>query len=155
MMKRVACTMSLLLLLGGCATPGPPHDYVAKSNSATVYDTESGKLLRIEQDGTVYDITCVGSWNYVKEPIDALDERCRDGKIEMIGSVTEVEGEWDMSGYDIAPETGCCEPLIPLFGRLEYKRRSCWHRLWEVPTFAVLVPLGIVLFYVTSITGQH
>lgn len=51
-------------------------------------------------------------------------------------------GNWDMDGYDVAPMTGSCRPysisitlnaLHPARHDPFFKKRSCWHALWDVP----------------------
>lgn len=155
MTRFVSWIVGLLLILNGCVTPGPLHDYGDRNGLGTYYDTRSGRLLRVEQDGTVYDITCAGAWNARETGRLALKKWCTDGELETIASVTKIGGEWDMSGYDIAPETGHCEPLVEFFafGGLPYKRRSCWNRLWEVPLIAVVGPPAFVGFLVWAPFG--
>lgn len=44
-----------------------------------------------------------------------------------------------------ASDTGACKPLFILWDD-DVPKRSCWHRLWEVPAALVVVPtaLGVI-----------
>jgi len=71
--------------------------------------------------------------------------------------------DWDMAGYEIAPETGLCRVnalmWIPWFNESYadrphdpfFKRCSCWHLVWAIPTWIVVdafflvgVPVGVM-----------
>ena len=49
--------------------------------------------------------------------------------------------DWDMAGYEIAPETGACKPYALSITAASvwtpyapfFKNRSCWNVLWDVP----------------------
>lgn len=49
--------------------------------------------------------------------------------------------DWDMAGYEIAPETGACKPYALSITAAAfatpyepfYKKRPCWNSLWDVP----------------------
>jgi hypothetical protein len=58
--------------------------------------------------------------------------------------------DWDLAGYEIAPETGLCRVnallFIPWFNESYaarpydpfFKKRSCWHLAWAIPTWSVV-----------------
>ena len=153
-MRTVSCALSVSLFLSGCATHSSPRSYGDRDGYARYYDTQSGQLLRVDRDGNVFDVTCAGR-NAPGKPIDVLQRYCTRGRVEFIGKLNRIGDDWDLSRYDIALETGTCEPLVPLFsGGLQKKRRSCWHRLWEVPTLALLMPPAIVFFFIYPPLGM-
>jgi hypothetical protein len=131
-----------------CSTPGPPRPYIDVDSYARYYATESGHILRVDGDGTILDVTCL-SPNEVKGIVRSALSRtsCAKGTVAVIGQAKQTEGDWDLTSYGIAPETGTCKSLFPYFRSewLEGKRHSCWHRLWEVPTAAVAYPSVAVL----------
>ena len=154
MYHLLSLCLILVFLLSGCSTPGPLRQYGHEDAYGRYYDAKDGRLLRVESDGSVYDISCVGAWSAVGTPLEKL--KCKDGNVELIGKVSRnsARDDWDTTGYEIAPESGTCEPLMPIysFGGLKFKRRSCWNRLWEVPTTVALIPVLIVVFVIYVVT---
>lgn len=64
--------------------------------------------------------------------------------LPMVGTTTWKSdvADWDMAGYEIAPETGACKPyalsitaasFFPTPYEPFFKKRSCWNVLWDVP----------------------
>jgi hypothetical protein len=149
MTSRFLVYVSLVCILGACSTPGAPRLYFNEDPYARYYTTDSGQVLRVEQDGTVLDVTCLPP-EFAKGTSrkDLPHTLCGGEKIHELGKVKKVRGEWDMSAYAIAPETGTCKPLLPFLTKdwQEDKRHSCWNRLWEVPTAVVVYPTAAVIF---------
>lgn len=160
-----AACMAIFCLLTGCATSGASKKYFLEDSYARYYTTGFDKVLRVEADGTVLDVTCLPlDASKLNMPRQSLPKGlCPLGKIPELGKVQKVGKDWDMSAYVIEPESGNCKPL-PLLGpssqifnindwdESNSARRSCWNRLWEVPTAIVLYPtlVGIFLGIVTS-----
>lgn len=131
MRLRLAC---VLLLLAGCAgSRGASRD----EPDSRRYRTISGRELRVERDGTVLDVTC---------PPDKSEALCAGEKAKVVGRAERAGPGWDMAKYGVMPETGC-KPLLRYlsFDRDEERRRSCWHRLWEVPAAIVAYPAATVV----------
>ena len=110
----------------------------------------------MEGDGTVIDVTCAKP-AFVKGMTrrQVLDLTCQEGRVMEVGKTSKMEGrEWNLAGYDIAPETGTCKSLFAPFRDewLEPKRYSCWNRLWEVPAAAVVYASigGVAIGLITS-----
>lgn len=136
------------LLLNGCATGAPPRAHFDEDQHGRYYETHRGAVLRVEQDGTVLDVTCA-------EPIlakgfpreDVLRIPCSTGKVSVLGKAKKAGPDWDLSAYNIAPESGTC---VSLFAPLSdswtaEKRRSCAHRVWEIPAAVVAYPTMAVV----------
>ena len=112
--------------------------------------------MRVERDGTILDITCV--------PVELASGRprgelpltfCGGTAIPVVGRAARVGDDWDMSAYGVEPETGRCRPLLgalTMDPRENERRRSCWNRLWEVPTAVVVVPvtIGVIVGLATA-----
>lgn len=112
--------------------------------------------MRVERDGTILDVTCV--------PLEVANDRprgelpvtfCGGNAIPEVGRAARAGDDWDMSAYGVRPETGRCKPLfgaIAMDPRENERRRSCWNRLWEVPTALVAVPItaGIIVGVATA-----
>src|SRR5688500_18457301 len=111
MTSRLLVYVSLVCILGACSTPGAPRLYFNEDPYARYYTTDSGQVLRVEQDGTVLDVTCLPP-EFAKGTSrkDLPHTLCGGEKIQVLGKVKKVGGEWDMSTYAIAPETGTCKP---------------------------------------------
>ena len=132
-----------LLVLTACSTVGPPRAYFNEDVSARYYSTQSGRILRVDSDGMVLNVTChppslvrgFPRQEFPKPP-------CEGGLDGVLGKTRKIGEDWDMTSYDIAPETGTCKSLFPFFRNewLEDKRHSCWHRVWEVPAAVVFYP---------------
>jgi hypothetical protein len=80
---------------------------------------------------------------------------CGGKEIPVVGHAALAGADWDMSAYGVRPETGRCKPLfgaITMDPRENERRRSCWNRLWEVPTAVVVVPItvGVIVAAATS-----
>jgi hypothetical protein len=137
-----------ILLWAGCASPGPPRAYFAEDNYARYYATESGRILRVEGDGTVVDVTCLPPEMAKGAPRETLSSTlCPSGNVEILGKTKRMNDDWNLTAYDVAPETGTCKPLLTLFidAWLEEKRHSCWNRTWEVPAAALLfTPIAVI-----------
>ena len=115
--------------------------------------------MRVERDGAILDVTCL--------PLEAANERprgelplafCGGTAIPVVGRATRAGDDWDMSAYGVEPETGRCKPLfgaLTMDARENERRRSCWNRLWEVPTAVVVVPvaIGVIVGAATSAIG--
>ena len=144
----------LLLVLTACSTPGPPRTYVDEDASARYYATQTGKILRVDSDGTVLNVTCHPPSlvkDFRRQDLPKLYCEGRDG---ILGTTTKIGDDWDMTGYDVAPETGTCKSLFSWVQNewLENKRHSCWHRVWEVPAAVVLYP-SIAVIVIGAITS--
>ena len=159
---RVAC-MGIPFLLSGCATSGAPKKYFLEDAHARYYQAEAGKVLRVESDGTVLDVACLPVELSVGTPRESLPANlCAQERFLEMGRVQKVGDDWDMSAYAVEPESGRCRPLLgPLLkdlssedweGQEANKRRSCWNRVWEVPTAIVAYPalVGIFVGFVTA-----
>jgi hypothetical protein len=151
----VACAA---ILFSGCATPGGPKKYFLEDSNARYYKAEAGEVLRVESDGTVLDVACLPVEYSLDTPRQSLPGGlCAQGKVRELGKVRKVADDWDMSDFAVEPETGRCRPLLRrLFkdfhtdtdeweGLEANKRRSCWHRVWEVPTALVAYPTAVVV----------
>ena len=153
-----AACAAILCLLSGCATPNASKKYFLEDSYARYYTTGPDKVLRVEADGTVLDVTCLPlEFSKLNMPRRSLPEGlCSRGKIRELGKAQKVGDDWDMSAYMIEPESGDCQPL-PLLGpsspRFDINnwngsksaRRSCWNRVWEVPAAIVLYPALVVI----------
>ena len=138
----------LLCLLAGCSTAGPPRPYVDEDAYARYYLTDTGRVLRVERDGTILDITCLPKQFTRDTSRDHLPHSlCESEDVKVLGKAKRVGDQWDLSGYHIEPETGTCRSLFP-FKRKEWeeaRRHSCWNRLWEVPAAVVFYPTVAVI----------
>jgi hypothetical protein len=146
----------LLSLLCACATPCAPRSYFYQDSQARYYADGAGRTLRVERDGTILDISCV--------PLEVADGRprseipltfCGGTSLPVVGRAARMGDDWDMSAYGVLPETGRCKPLfgaVTMDARENERRRSCWNRLWEVPTAVVAVPItiGIIIGVATA-----
>jgi hypothetical protein len=143
---RGAWTAAVLpLLLGACATPGPPRAYFLEDSYARYYAAPAGRTLRVERDGTVLDVTCLPLETAQEKPLEDLPRvMCPDARIPVLGKARRTGGDWDLSEFDVEPPTGRCRPLFPSADGERGPQRSCWNRLWEVPAAVVLVPLAAV-----------
>ena len=142
-----------MTVLIGCG--GLPQAYFHEDESGRYYDTKSGQVLWVTTDGTVADVTFLRHTLYDRarpsigekaEPswIDG-DSKVVLFKPDRLGRVLWTDGDWDLSDYDIAPETGMCRlpmtmtlwPLDAPLNRhryaLERKRHSCLLLMWEAP----------------------
>jgi hypothetical protein len=112
--------------------------------------------LRVENDGTILDVTCATAEAAHGRPRDALPTSfCGGAAIPVLGRATRAGDDWDMSAYSVAAETGRCKPLfgaLTMDSRENERRRSCWNRLWEVPTAVVVVPVtvGVIVGLATA-----
>lgn len=73
-------------------------------------------------------------------------EFCGGRAVPVLGRAERAGEDWDMAPYGIEPETGRCKPLfggVTMDSRENERRRSCWNRLWEVPTAIVVVPIAV------------
>jgi len=166
-MRRKAITLRIaaaaiagfLCLLSACATPGAAggRKFFLEDPYARYYHGGSGKVLRVEEDGTVLDVTCLPI-EFVKDmPRQRLPEgMCDHGKLQVLGRARKAGDDWDMSAYVSAPEAGGCKslmrPLTRSFDNQDWdapeedEPQSCWNLLWEVPTSIVVYPTVTVLF---------
>ena len=112
--------------------------------------------MRVENDGTILDVTCATAEAAKGRPREALPVMfCGASSIPVLGQAKRSGDDWDMSAYEVAPESGRCKPLfgaLTMDNRENDRRRSCWNRLWEVPTAVVVVPLtvGVIVGLATS-----
>ena len=142
-----------MTVLLGCG--GFPRAYFHEDDYGRYYDTKSGQVLWVTPDGTVADVTFLRH---------TLDHRARpffgekvepswidgDNKVvlfepERLGRARWNDGDWGLSDYETAPETGMCRPLMaiavwPLDAplnryreALESKRHSCLPLMWKAP----------------------
>lgn len=142
-------SVGLACFLSACSTPGAPRPYFDEDTQGRYYTTESGKILRVERDGTVLDVTCLPREFAKNTPRKDLPVTlCGGEKVQVIGKTRKAGDEWEMSPYTITPETGTCKPLLPFVAKdwEEEKRHSCWNRLWEVPTAVIVYPTIAVVF---------
>ncbi len=144
--------LALSVLMQGCASTPAPRPYFAEDAQGRYYETTSGHVLRVEPDGTILDIGCTDpdlARGLSRE--DLLRLPCSTGKVSVLGKAkrTGIPGsDWDLSGYDIEPESGTCSPIFASLSDAwaAEKRRSCAHRLWEVPAAIVAYPtLGVLI----------
>lgn len=180
-----AC-LAMLLSVQGCASSLPPRPYFEQDQYGRYYETERGHIFRVDDDGTILDVTCTDpdlAKGLPRE--DLLRVLCASGTVTVVGKATRysmttpmgpVSGkgpaviprtgqtgstptnaasspDWDLSAYAIAPESGRCEPLFaPLSDAwTAQKRRSCAHRIWEVPAALVAYPtIGAVVLGVAT-----
>lgn len=139
----------LLILSSGCATSDSSRDYFHEDAAGRYYETKTGRILRVEPNGTVYDITCPIDWRargddsklLLPRPIVGQLPPCPKGWLVQLGQVRKLDGEWDMSGYNVASESGSCSAILfPQRGRV-----SCWNRAWEIPV--IILTFGLVLLF--------
>src|SRR5574340_1167027 len=140
--------LSLLLLGSGCATPDiSPKAYFHEDGSGRYYETITGRILRVEPNGIVYDITCPIDWRsrwddsklLLPRPIVGQLPPCPKGWLVQLGQVSKLNGDWDMTGYNVASESGTCDALLfPQRGHV-----SCWNRVWEIPV--IILTFGLIL----------
>ncbi len=133
-----------------CATPGKPRPYFLQdSYNNRYYASKSGRILKVEQDGTVLDVSNI-SLRFVKDrPKKYSNETSTGGRIWTLGKVNRKGKNWNMEAYAIIPETGRCKSLLRWHMDKNWKqygyRHSCWNRLWEIPTAAIIYPAGIII----------
>ncbi len=141
---RTTCwCLAAMLVLNGCGTAVQPRLHFDEDQHGKYYETREGKILRIEQDGTVLDMTCAEptlARGFPRE--DVLKLPCPTGQVSVVGRARAVGRDWDLTAYRIEPESGTCTSLFsPLSDSwTAEKRHSCAHRLWEVPAAAVAYP---------------
>lgn len=151
--RFLAGLMALTVGLYGCATDLPPRTYFDEDPQGRYYETREGKILRVEQDGTILDVTCAEpslAKGFPKEDVVRLF--CPNGRVTVVGKAKKSGRDWDLSPYHVEPESGTCTSLFAPFSDswTAEKRRSCAHRFWEVPVAVVIYPaitvvvLGIV-----------
>ena len=146
---RVAGTACLAALLGACATPGPARPYFLEDSFARYYTSDTGRTLRVERDGTVLDITCLPVEMAQNKPFTSLPRQlCAGSEIPVLGKARKLDQDWDLSEFDVEAPSGRCRPLFrtPNYDEREAgPRRSCWHRLWEVPAALIVYPVAVVV----------
>ena len=155
-MKRfLSCVCVLAFGLNGCATDLPLRPHFDEDQHGRYYETREGKILRVEQDGTILDVTCAEpslARGYPRE--DVLRLFCTSGKVAVVGKAKKSGKDWDLSPYQVEPESGDCVSLFAPFSDswTAEKRRSCAHRMWEVPAAVVTYPVitAVVLGVVTA-----
>lgn len=146
----------ITLSLSGCGS-GPLRAYYYQDDQQyRYYETKSGEVLLVSPDGKVGKAIVQAPEPKVGfPPFTLLD----------VGVVkwNSDTADWNMEGNEIAPETGKCRVnallWIPWFNRNYtdrpydpfFKRRSCWHLMWAIPTwilvdsfFLVAVPVGVM-----------
>ena len=162
---------SITILLSGCGGPLRAY-YYEDDQRYRYYETKSDDVLLVSPTGQVGNVSFLvrskGSpsisedgqlfWNQMgqSEPFPLL----------MVGTTTwnADAADWNMAGYEIAPETGRCRPFALLVLPESYsdhpadnwfKKRSCLNLVWDVPVsiladvfFAVgflvmLTPIGL------------
>lgn len=142
-----------MTVLIGCG--GLPRAYFHQDEYGRYYDTKSGQVLWVTPDGTVTDVTFLRhtlyhgarpSFGEQAEPL-WIDKESKVVLLrpERLGRVRWTDGDWDLSEYDTAPETGMCRPpmaiiLWPLDAplnryryALESKRYSCLLLIRDTP----------------------
>jgi hypothetical protein len=101
----------------------------------------------VEKDGTILDISCVSLEAAQDRPRSQIPTNfCGGADVPVVGKAARDGDDWDMAPYGVVPETGRCKPLfggVSMDARENERRRSCWNRLWEVPTAIVVVPVAI------------
>jgi len=145
-----------MTVLLGCG--GLPRAYFHEDEYGRYYDTKSGQVLWVMPDGTVSDASFLRhtlshrarpSFGEETEPswIDG-DTKVVLFEPERLGRARWTDGDWDLSDYETAPETGMCKPpmaiaLWPLDApinryrhALESKRHSCLPLMWKAPVAA-------------------
>jgi len=148
--KKTATTLCLLVV--GCKAPGPVLP--SYRGQERYYQTNSGRLLMVTNQGNVYDVTCIGI-EWIKAHPSLTDEaklsqmrntsECSAGQAMELGKVywdKETE-DWQLTIYDIAPAPKQCKRLFLPFSDMPL-RHSCWNVLWEVPANIVVIPLYVV-----------
>jgi len=144
-----AAGAGLLGLLCACASPGPARSYFLEDSYARYYAAGSGRTLRVERDGTVLDVTCLPVELAQDKPRDALPRAlCANSEIPVLGRARKDGTDWELSGFDVERPTGRCRPLFrapTLDERESGPLRSCWNRLWEVPTALVVYPVAVAV----------
>jgi hypothetical protein len=118
------------------------------------YQTNSGRLLMVTNQGSVYDVTCIGI-EWIKAHPQLTDEaklshmrntpECSAGQIMELGKVywdKETE-DWQLTKYDIAPAPKQCKSLFLPLSDMRL-RHACWNVLWEVPADIVMIPVYVV-----------
>ena len=153
--RFVSALMVVVFALHGCASGPPPRAHFDEDVYGRYYETREGKILRVEQDGTILDVTCTEptlARDFPRE--DVLKLFCAADRVTVLGKAKKSGREWDLSPYHVEPESGTC---VSLFAPLSdswtaEKRRSCANRFWEVPAATVAYPVmaAVVLGIVTA-----
>ena len=141
---------ALPLMFCACATPGAPRAYFLEDAYARYYADASGRTLRVEHDGSVHDVTCLPLEVVKEKPLASLPKSaCPNSEIPVLGKTRRSGDDWDMTGYEVERSSGRCLPLFDAptgFDDQDARpRRSCWNRLWEVPTAIVVIPVVVVV----------
>lgn len=140
---------ALAAALAACAAPEPRHPYFLEDRYARYYTASSARTLRVENDGTVLDVTCLPVEVVQGKPLGNLPRAaCPDSKIPVLGKARKAGEDWDMQEFEVARDTGRCLPLFeaPGFDERDVRpRRSCWNRAWEVPVAVIAVPAVFLL----------
>lgn len=189
MSRHLSALLAAILCVQGCASSLPPRPYFEQDQYGRYYETQDGRIVRVDDDGTMFDVTCTDpdlAKGLPRE--DLLRVLCPSGRVTALGKAKRVGtgglpgpmepatgkgpaviprtgttggvpisapsgSDWDLSPYAVAPESGRCEPLFaPLSDSwTSQKRRSCAHRVWEVPAALVAYPvIGAVVLGVAT-----
>ena len=161
-------------LVSGLIGCSGPHSYYHWESGGRFYETTTQNILWVSDRGEVVNLTsAVGTehflitrFGYPKRETDAETARLIWSEWEnvpdhhtvvditsfMIGKVAYMaeRHDWDLSGYDIAPETGRYARVSPagILGNVKpsprdpvLKRHNCFDLLWEIPVgFLLFVP---------------
>jgi len=149
-LSLIVLCLGIFLITSGCATGDPPRTYILEDGQGRYYETHTGRFLRVAPDGVVYDITCAQAKTQQGGLI--LPEQrggffnvsdCNEmGWVVRLGQVTRANDDWDLAGYNVAPETGTCKPLFLMGSKLVRGRFSCWNRLWEIPLGIITIGIA-------------
>ncbi len=145
--------MAELTVLLGCG--GLPRTYFHEDEYGRYYDTKSGQVLWVTPDGTVSDASFLRyTLSHRARPFYGKNAELAwiDGDSRVVlfepirlGRARWTDGDWDLSNYDTASETGMCRlpmttalwPLDAPVNRyryaLESKRHSCLPLIWKAP----------------------
>ena len=179
-LKNVSIGISLWLLLAGITMSlsgcggGPLRAYYYQDDQHyRYYETKADEVLLVSPDGKVGNATYRVRWkgypslnergelvwnNGLKpEPVTLLDVGVVKWNSDM--------ADWNMEGNEIAPETGTCRVnallWIPWFNESYtdrphdpfFKRRSCWHLVWAIPTWTVVDAFFLVAVPAAAMGG--
>jgi len=147
---RLASAACAVLTLGACAERAATPSFF-EDRYARYYTVEPGRILRVEADGTILDITCVGVDAAARRSREDLPARlCAHGTIPVVGRARAAGGGWDIPEAAPGPEPSGGADCRPLFGavgldsRTSPENESCWNRFWEIPAAVVLAPVVVV-----------
>ena len=178
--KIVSIEMTLCLLLAGITMSlsgcggGPLRAYYYQDDQHyRYYETKADEVLLVSPDGKVGNASFLmrrkgyPSINEEGQLFWNTRDRSDPFPLLLVGTTAwnSDVADWDMAEHEIAPETGQCRVnalmWVPWFGESYtdkphdpfFKRRSCWHLVWAIPTWTVVDAFFLVAVPAAAMGG--